>query len=807
MAVVKNMIVRVGADISGLVSGFNKSGKSMDSFTKQASNALRSVTLNQANLKKAMAQGGKNAAIVSLVDQIRELEEEQKALKAAGFSWGYEGFEQNEALLRSLKAELNDYIRTQERAGEAAEETARKTSRIGTAAAAAGGWLKKAGAWIMNLGARSKSSSGNMEGLVRSIRRIGIVSVGLRLTRAVFGELGSVVRQYISENAALQAQVTALKSSLGQALAPAINLVTNALSALMPYVVGVSNAIGSLLQALGGGWATVAAEANGAAKAISGAGGTQKEFSRTLQGFDEITKLSSKSSGGGGSGSSSESAAAVEGKLPSWMVGLTDRIKTAIENDDWFGVGAAIADSLNKGIDGQNGADVSIGGRIAGWINNGVSAAVGFVQTMDWGQLGSSIRTNVQDLVSGIDWNSVLTGLGAIGGAAARWIVDGLSNIGASIKDYFAGYISDAQATYDIGNDIGLGIITGIWDAFVSTASWVKEKILNPLVDGFKSTFKIHSPSTHPEITGIGKNIMLGVLNGLLAPLKDTAGWIRDNVLTPLSEGFKSVFGGGIGGLFSGGSGSSVEVDAQVNFTTWKDKLRNKVIDAQSRFTSWKDNLKNKVVDFQSQLTTWKDSLRGKVVTFQSNLTTWKDSLTNKAVSFQSNLTTWKDSLSNKVLTFGASVQKGWSGKLEDVLGISTLKTRLEVEAPDIKVTWTTSTAPTGSGSVETPNFSVEFNAEGRIFDRATLMGLAGNKFQVAGEAGREALLPLDRNTWWMDKIANRVALRVMGAGQSGEQNITVNLVVDGKILASTVVRHVNAQARATGKNPLAACM
>ena len=100
-----NMIVRVGADMSGLIGEFKKSGRATENFAKQASDALRQATLSEANLKKAMAQGGKNSYIVNLTDQIRELEQEQKALKAAGFGWGYEGFENNDRSLAESAAD------------------------------------------------------------------------------------------------------------------------------------------------------------------------------------------------------------------------------------------------------------------------------------------------------------------------------------------------------------------------------------------------------------------------------------------------------------------------------------------------------------------------------------------------------------------------------------------------------------------------------------------------------------------------------------------------------------------------------
>ena len=68
--------------------------------------------------------------------------------------------------------------------------------------------------------------------------------------------------------------------------------------------------------------------------------------------------------------------------------------------------------------------------------------------------------------------------------------------------------------------------------------------------------------------------------------------------------------------------------------------------------------------------------------------------------------------------------------------------------------------APWGIGGMGTkPSFGVTWGAKGGILDHVQLIG--------AAEAGREALLPLDRNTGWMDDLADRV---------SGNGNWTVNM-------------------------------
>ena len=81
---------------------------------------------------------------------------------------------------------------------------------------------------------------------------------------------------------------------------------------------------------------------------------------------------------------------------------------------------------------------------------------------------------------------------------------------------------------------------------------------------------------------------------------------------------------------------------------------------------------------------------------------------------------------------------------------------------------------------------SVPKMARGGIVDSATLA--------VIGEQGKEAVVPLENNTEWMDKLATMLNER-MGGG-----NRPVVLTVDGKVFAQTAISTINQQTRQTGK-------
>lgn len=76
--------------------------------------------------------------------------------------------------------------------------------------------------------------------------------------------------------------------------------------------------------------------------------------------------------------------------------------------------------------------------------------------------------------------------------------------------------------------------------------------------------------------------------------------------------------------------------------------------------------------------------------------------------------------------------------------------------------------------------------AKGGIVDSATLA--------VIGEQGKEAVVPLENNTEWMDKLATMLTERMGGGGAP------IVLTVDGKVFAQTAISTINQQTRQTGR-------
>lgn len=93
-----------------------------------------------------------------------------------------------------------------------------------------------------------------------------------------------------------------------------------------------------------------------------------------------------------------------------------------------------------------------------------------------------------------------------------------------------------------------------------------------------------------------------------------------------------------------------------------------------------------------------------------------------------------------------------------------------------------------GKGSL--PKISINWNALGGVFDSPKLFNYGGS-LQGIGEDGAEAVVPLEKNTQWLDRLAERLA-----AKQNG---IPIVLQVDGKTFAQVSIDSINALTKQRG--------
>lgn len=90
------------------------------------------------------------------------------------------------------------------------------------------------------------------------------------------------------------------------------------------------------------------------------------------------------------------------------------------------------------------------------------------------------------------------------------------------------------------------------------------------------------------------------------------------------------------------------------------------------------------------------------------------------------------------------------------------------------------------------PKLGVTWNAKGGVFEKPTLFNY-GNSLQGLGENGAEAVVPLENNLEWLDKLASMLGERL-------GNNQPIILQVDGVTLAKTSIKSINQLTKQTGR-------
>ena len=204
-----------------------------------------------------------------------------------------------------------------------------------------------------------------------------------------------------------------------------------------------------------------------------------------------------------------------------------------------------------------------------------------------------------------------------------------------------------------------------------------------------------------------------------------------------------------------------------------KENLQDKLAEI---FNNIKQNISNKITEA-------KDSVLNIFNTLKTNALTRIDELKNS-------IKTKFDDIKAKITKPVEDAKTAVGNIVEKIKGFFNFKWSL----PALKVP-RFSISPYGwkvgdllKGSI--PKLSVSWNAMGGVFDKPTLFNYGGT-LQGIGENGAEAVVPLENNLGWLDKLATMLAEK-QGA-------TPIVLQVDGKTFAQTSINTINQLTKQTG--------
>lgn len=703
----RNMIVRLGIDASDFQKKMQQAGASAESTGKRIKKSMSMDGLGS-EVARIMGWGGAATGVGSInagnIDvaksQLGTLRSYRDQLAGAGFD-DYQ-FGQVSERIKALEYDLNEYAQSLNRTADAEREASGEADDLGAEARRSESFISRAARALRSMGSSGRQL-GSVPGfihrigdsadrtdlrlsrMIRTIRNVSVVSFGLRIVRGLFGELGTVVRNYISQDAALQAQVNGLSASMGNALAPAIHLVTGALSYVLPYVVGVSNAIGQLMAMLTGkGWSAASSGAGKVAAATGGAAKAQKELNRQLLSFDQINRMESQKdtggSGGGGAGSALEE---IVGKTPAWM----ERFK------------ASFTDLFNS----SEFQSANIGGKIGMALQTWLDWLGSEGMRFDWSGVGAKLRENFDSFIATGWGESLFYTLGVFIGGFSDFVMGILGPQWEELKTAYQNEGIQGAIVYIGGMTVGFAtkLVGGLFS-----------KILAPFFSGIADFFREH-----------GKDSIAGFFEGCAQSMANAGKWIKDNITDPIINYVKNLLGIHSPSTVFAAIGEECMSGLGNGFTSGLAWIQEKLDDLRNRVTQTATSLK-------------------------------------EAFSFE-----WR--LPHLRLPH---LQVDWDpvdNVLANFFGVSAF-----------------------------PRLSVQWFAKGGILNGAQIFGRMGSTLLGGGERGREAILPLDTNTGWMDVLANRIA-QSLNVDGNGDINATINVVLDGDIITSYVMKGLRRRSRA----------
>lgn len=496
----------------------------------------------------------------------------------------------------------------------------------------------------------------------------------------------------------------------------------------------------------------------------------------------------------------------------------------------WGNVGIAAAQFLNGALQKLNTNDVNFGSILADLLNRGVRIIWNFSKAVEWKEVGQFIGHNVNSFFQDTEWSEI--------GKGASLLISGFAEmLTAAIQEINTETVENAFIDF-FGSLDYVRIVQSIRDMIVSvmeadpilstmipyTPSEIAERqqtesaesptwgdFLENFISGLRDLFPTSVAAVgitgSPFDSANGSNLTAGISlektpNQVFNEFR--SGWraaprtvYADNRLSASPKAL-------LGGFQSKWNG----LDRSVNISNSLSESAGALF---SRFqTAW--NGTNRSVGITNNLT------NSSHVLFSAFRASWNGSPRNVNVDNQ---------LANSHTTLFRAFLSGWTSTAKTVEVKDQLARSANTLWTEFKTQWGTpsvgirasvasqisvndlisSRAATlaiqnSATKQKIGTFTVTRMARGGIISAETLF--PGGV--LAGEDGTEAIVPLERHTEWLDKVADQVARR-MEAQQSssgGDQPLIVQVTLDGRIVGQTAVNYIRREAKA-GRDPIGA--
>ncbi len=460
------------SDVSGLTIHRWNDNSNLIGDTSEISEEQRRELAENAKATRESAQeaadafNGEKEKVNELYDSIKKLKDELKSLEKSGKWWGDDEYDKAAVKLSELNKQAQEYKKTI--LSPEVDSTADSVSRLGQKVDSLSKKLMNAG--ISGLKNKIKSIGKTIDGLVSKLLKLtssAIIGGLQRISSGIFGIHKSANKSTLSlknllkyafgirslfvlinriRSAAIEglqnlakydslgnvnqsissliSALTRLKNSFATAFAPIITAVAPILVRFINLISEAVTRVGMLIAALTGQKTftrAVAVQENYAAS-LDKTADSAKKATKAVKGYlnplDEMDRYDSgKNDTGTGSsgGYTGPSAGDMFEEVPiaNSLKGIADKIKKLIKDEDWEGLGAYMADGINKGL--KKVYNVinwdNVGPKIEPFITGFTTTFNSLVDNINWELMGQTVGTGINTIVkalnleiTGIDW-------------------------------------------------------------------------------------------------------------------------------------------------------------------------------------------------------------------------------------------------------------------------------------------------------------------------------------------------------------------------------------------------------------------
>lgn len=736
-----------GLSMGQLNTATRRLNKDLEKANAEIAELNRQIGVVQADTDSLlpMASTDEQAAnLLSIEDmQIGELVQKRDALTAKAAEYKQQ--------LQSVTAEIERQKAKQDEYKAKVDQSKAKTKQLGDAGKKAGDKTSK------SLKKASKSANTFGSAIKRGIKKLGKMALAVLAVRGAYMAVRKAASAYMEDNEELKQQLDALWSVAGQAIGPFIEAMVKGITTIVSWV-------NALVKALTG--VDLVAKANAAALKKQENATKDAAKAAQLAGFDEMNKLTDNSSSSSGDG-----AALFDPSMGFEIPNFLEEVKQKLLAGDWFGAGETLGDTIIKWIEDTDW--VEVGNKIGEFVGNVVGLALGLVLQLN----PFTIQNAVTGLIGGL--------FKGLAGSIQNWDWD---EIGESLVDFIIfGLIAQNPAALILsillspnGDDLASGaaeligsIIGGLARAAISAGQKIG-KIAKSIWNGITDWF-----DKYVDWGGTPGEIISGLWQGIKDALKGAGKWIYDNIWVPFRDGFKKAFGiaspskkmkelGGylIDGLKNGIG--NVWTKVKTKFTEWKTKLSGWFTTTKDSFKTWGSGCITKLgsgigniwTKIKSKFTDAKEKLSGWGATLK---TTAKEAGSKFANGLKEGLDTLKNKLKEPINALIGMIEKALNwiiGKMNEL-------------------SWSVPKWVPGIGG-KTFGFDITPVSIPRLAQGGIVNNPGRGVPLIAGEAGREAILPLDNYTEWMDILADKI--------NAGVQKIVVPIYLNGRKIAEEVI-------------------